>query len=113
MSARDTLVEQAPNILTFLGVVLIVADGPLPITDGLGWALIAYGSALRTSYKVADVAVWIEARMPNDSEQTSPADLVYPQVASQTAPTSPTFRSSRNGLRWCNRHRRYDSCYKY
>lgn len=115
MSAKDSpIVEYAPWILKALGVVFILADGPLPFGDAVGWILIGYGSALAASYTVSDVAVWAEAQLASSSDSTPPPDLVHPVVASQPAPKkSHPSLSSRKGLRWCNRHGRPDNCYKY
>lgn len=113
MTARDDFVEQVPNLLLLLGVGLILLDGPLPFGDVFGVALISYGSALRASYKVADAAIWIEAHLPSTSDSTPPPDLVHQVVASLPDRTSISRARSGLALRWCNRHRRHDTCHKY
>lgn len=119
MSAKDSpLVEYAPWILKALGVVFILADGPLPFGDAVGWILIGYGSALQASYTASDVAVWAEAHWPSDSDSTDPGDLVHLSGGSPIRTDTqisilPDRHSSRNPRRWCNRHARMDTCYKY
>lgn len=73
----DFIVDNAPNLLKVLGVILILADGPLPFGDVFGAALIAYGSALGAAYKISDVATTIEGyfrdpgRDPNGHDATA------------------------------------------
>jgi len=117
MSSKDSwLVEAAPNILTAAGIIFILIDGPLPFGDVIGVSLIAYGSALRTSYKLADAVVWVEARLENTNDSTPVTEVVLPELGispQRTESLLPSRHSPRNPTRWCNRHRRVDTCYKY
>lgn len=119
MSAKDSpLVEYAPWILKALGILLILADGPLPFMDPLGYALIAYGSALGASYKLADAAIAVEAHF--DSSPSAMSDrAMIPHTPTRIGPpgkaATPGPHFSRRWLPdrkhgWCVRHRRHDLC---
>ena len=115
MSAKDSwLVEHAPTLLKLLGAIFILADGPLPFGDAVGWVLIGYGSALSASYKLADAAVYVENAFSNDIKEILPLPpRIGPPGGSATI--GPHFQgrpplsgATRTG--WCTRHRRYDRC---
>ena len=117
-NTSDAIVEYAPWILTFLGILLIAADGPLPFMDVIGLSLIAYGRALGAAYKLADVAIAIESHF--ESDPTAATDRVgntaKPRLPIRLGASNGTRSSRTNnslyGLgRWCNIHKRIDNCH--